>query len=97
VRRKSLNPVPASVANDEDSRVSSSVTRRCSSPFRTELEAFKTSVNHQAISGDLARHARMEGTPPPSRALTLVEARQVISVMVKAWMDWLHAGRPPIP
>jgi hypothetical protein len=73
------------------------VTRRCSSPFRTELEAFKTSVNHQAISGDLARHARMEGTPPPSRALTLVEARQVISVMVKAWMDWLHAGRPPIP
>jgi hypothetical protein len=33
----------------------------------------------------------------PCRALTLVEARQVISVMVKAWMDWLHAGRPPIP
>lgn len=62
-----------------------------------ELEAFKTSANHQAISGDRARHARMEGTPPPSRALTLVEARQVISVMVKAWMDWLHAGRPPIP
>ena len=33
----------------------------------------------------------------PYLTMTLVEARQVISVMVKAWMNWLHAGRPPIP
>lgn len=62
-----------------------------------QLEAVKTSANHQAISGNLARHARMEGTPRPSRAMTLVEGRQTISALVKAWMDWLRSASSPTP
>jgi hypothetical protein len=62
-----------------------------------QLEAVKASANHQAISGDLARHARMEGTPRPSRVMTPVEGRQTISVLVKAWMDWIRLTSSPAP
>ena len=46
-----------------------------------QLEAFTASANHQGISGDQARHARMEGTPRPEKMMTLSEARQVIGAL----------------
>jgi hypothetical protein len=60
-----------------------------------QLEAFTASANHQGISGDQARHARMEGTPRPEKMMTLSEARQVIGALVTVWLDWLRSSSSP--
>jgi hypothetical protein len=60
-----------------------------------QLEAFTASANHQGISGDQARHARMEGTPRPENMMTLSEARQVIGALVTVWLDWLRSSSSP--
>jgi hypothetical protein len=60
-----------------------------------QLEAFTASANHQGISGDQARHARMEGTPRPEKMMTLSEARHVIGALVTVWLDWLRSSSSP--
>jgi hypothetical protein len=54
-----------------------------------KLEAFSASANHPAISGDQARHARMPGTPPITRVMTLAQARETIGNLVAHWIDAL--------
>jgi hypothetical protein len=60
-----------------------------------QLEAFTASANHQGISGGQARHARMRGTPSPRLMMTLTEAQQLISALVKAWLDWRRSSSGP--
>lgn len=54
-----------------------------------ELSAFTASANRPDVSGAQARHARMHGGPP-KRTMTLMEARQMISVLATAWLDSLR-------
>jgi hypothetical protein len=53
-----------------------------------DLSAFRASANRPDVSGDQARHARMPGAPP-KRTMTLTEARQIINVLVTAWLESL--------
>jgi hypothetical protein len=55
---------------------------------RGDLDAFKASANHQGASGDAARHARQSG-PPPTRTMTIEDARRLIRVLVSRWLDSL--------
>jgi hypothetical protein len=56
---------------------------------RNEIDVFKASANRKEVSGDQARHARWRGSSP-RRTMTLVEGRQMIGVMVTAWMESLR-------
>lgn len=56
---------------------------------KAEDDAFTASANHPAVSGADARHARQKGGPP-SRSMSLFEARQLIGRLVQAWTDWLR-------
>jgi len=51
------------------------------------LDAFTASANRPDISGAQARHARTSPKPPRKRTMTLIEARQMIGVLVTAWLD----------
>jgi hypothetical protein len=53
-----------------------------------DLDAFKMSANHQGVSGDAARHARMSGSPR-QHPMTIEDARQMIRVLVSGWFDSL--------
>jgi len=53
------------------------------------IRAFTASANRPDVSGAQARHARMPGGRPKG-TMTLVEARQMISVLVAAWLDSLN-------
>lgn len=64
---------------------------------RAQLDAFTASANHQGISGDEARHARMKGTPRPDRMMSLDDARQVIGALATRWLNYLPLSSPPGP
>ncbi len=63
---------------------------------RDEVSVFKGSANRKEVSGDLARHARWK-SDSPKRTMTLIEARQMIGVLVTKWLDWLRSSPPPTP
>jgi hypothetical protein len=54
-----------------------------------EISAFTASANRPDVSGAQARHARMPGGRPKG-TMTLIEARQMISILVTAWLDSLR-------
>ena len=54
-----------------------------------EISAFTASASRPDVSGAQARHARMPGGRPKG-TMTLVEARQMIGVLVTAWLDSLN-------
>jgi hypothetical protein len=56
---------------------------------RDQISTFTASANRSEVSGDLARHARLKGDPP-TRTMTLGEARQLIGSLVTRWLDWLR-------
>jgi hypothetical protein len=56
---------------------------------RDQISTFRASANRSEVSGDLARHARWKGDPP-TRTMTLGEARQLIGALVRRWLDWLR-------
>jgi hypothetical protein len=56
---------------------------------RNEIDVFKASANRKEVSGDEARHARWRGSSP-RRTMTMVEGRQMIGVLVTAWMESLR-------
>lgn len=56
---------------------------------RDQVSVFRGSANRKEVSGELARHARLKGDLP-SRTMTLVEARPLISALVTRWLDWLR-------
>jgi hypothetical protein len=43
-----------------------------------DIDRLTASANHPGISGDEARHARMRGTPGPSRAMTMSEGAALV-------------------
>jgi hypothetical protein len=55
---------------------------------RDQISTFTASANRREVSGDLARH-RLKGDPP-TRTMTLLEARQLIGALVTRWLDWLR-------
>jgi hypothetical protein len=55
---------------------------------RDQISTFRASANRSEVSGDLARHARLKGDPP-TRTMTLGEARALIGALVRRWLDWL--------
>jgi hypothetical protein len=59
-----------------------------------EISAFTASANRPDVSGAQARHARMPGGRPKG-TMTLVEARQMIGVLVTAWLDSLRPRFAP--
>jgi hypothetical protein len=61
---------------------------------RNLVSVFKASANRKEVSGELARHARYKGDAPP-RAMTLAEARQLISGLVTRWLEWLRSSPTP--
>jgi hypothetical protein len=61
---------------------------------KDQISTFTASANRKEVSGDLARHARLKGDSP-KRTMTLVEARQLISSVVIAWLDWLRSSSNP--
>jgi len=56
---------------------------------RDQISTFTASANRSEVSGDLARHARLKGDPP-TRTMSLGEARQLIGALVTRWLDWLR-------
>jgi hypothetical protein len=56
---------------------------------RDQISTFTGSANRREVSGDLARHARLKGDPP-TRTMTLGEARELIGALVTRWLDWLR-------
>ena len=52
------------------------------------MTRFKRTANHQAASGDNARHARLSATPPPNPT-AIGEARALIGKLVNAWIATL--------
>jgi hypothetical protein len=56
---------------------------------RDQISTFRASANRREVSGDLARHARLKGDPP-TRTMTLAEARQLIGTLVRRWLAWLQ-------
>jgi hypothetical protein len=52
------------------------------------MTRFTRSANHQAASGDKARHARL-GEAPPDKPMPINEARATMGNLVNAWMDSL--------
>jgi hypothetical protein len=52
------------------------------------MTRFKRTANHQAASGDSARHARLPEAPPPS-PMPIGEARALIGKLVNAWIATL--------
>ena len=56
---------------------------------RDQISTFTASANRREVSGDLARHARLKGDPP-TRTMTLGEARRLIGALVTRWLDWLR-------
>ncbi|MCQ9179833.1 hypothetical protein KMT30_12520 [Streptomyces sp. IBSBF 2953] len=55
---------------------------------KKDLSSFRISANHQSLSGEDARHARMN-TAPPSYSIGLDEGRALISRIMVAWWDEL--------
>lgn len=53
---------------------------------REDISAFTVSANSPRVSGEAARHARLNGGVP-KRAMGLDEGRSFISQLVLAWMD----------
>ena len=54
---------------------------------RRELERLRASANHPGISGDAARHSRMQGTPGRDKAMTLDEAKSLVCRLVSQWIE----------
>lgn len=52
------------------------------------MTRFKRTANHQAASGDNARHARLPEAPPPN-PMPIGEARALIGKFVNAWIATL--------
>ena len=52
------------------------------------MTRFKRTANHQAASGDHARHARLQEAPPPN-PMPISEARALIGKLVDAWIATL--------
>jgi hypothetical protein len=61
---------------------------------RDQISTFTASADRREVSGDLARHARLKGDPP-TRTMTLGEARQLIGALVTRWLDWLRESSNP--
>lgn len=55
---------------------------------RSEITAFRVSANHPSISGEDARHARLNAGQP-KRTMTLPEGREFIRRLVRGWLDGL--------
>jgi hypothetical protein len=55
---------------------------------RDQISTSTASANRSEVSGDLARQAGLKGDPP-TRTMTLGEARQLIGALVRRWLDWL--------
>lgn len=54
---------------------------------KADLERLNASANNPVLSGDKARHARMQGTPGPQRKMTLAEANALVVRVVVAWIE----------
>lgn len=52
-----------------------------------EINRLTASANHPGISGDEARHARMKGSPGPSRVMTMGEADALVRRLVANWIE----------
>jgi hypothetical protein len=54
---------------------------------KAEIDRLTASANHPGISGDDARHARMPGTPGPSRTMAINEADSLVRRLVTNWIE----------
>jgi hypothetical protein len=54
---------------------------------KADIDRLTASANHPGISGDEARHARMPGTPSPSRAMTIRDADTLVRRLVANWIE----------
>ena len=52
-----------------------------------DINRLTASANHPGISGDEARHARMKGSPNPSRVMTMGEADALVRRLVANWIE----------
>jgi len=52
-----------------------------------DIERLTASANHQRISGDKARHARMPGVPAQDRVMKIDEADAMVRRLVAAWIE----------
>ncbi|HEY3954611.1 MAG TPA: hypothetical protein VGM53_14655 [Streptosporangiaceae bacterium] len=52
---------------------------------KADLDRLTCSANHPGISGDSARHARMDGTP--KRSMTMSEADALVRRLVATWIE----------
>lgn len=55
---------------------------------KAQLSAFTASANRPDVSGADARHARMPGAAP-QRTMTLPEAREYVTALVRTWLESL--------
>jgi hypothetical protein len=55
---------------------------------KEDLSAFTGSADRPDVSGDAARHARMPGDPP-KRTMSIEDARLMIAVLVRRWLESL--------
>jgi hypothetical protein len=60
----------------------------------SELEAFTMTANHQALSGDAARHSMMSGTPTKS-AIDLKEGVDLCRRLLSGWLLQSPPVTPP--
>jgi hypothetical protein len=51
-----------------------------------DLDRLKLSADHQKVSGDAARHARMEGDPRKGSGFSLDQGIAVVGTMVSRWV-----------
>lgn len=54
---------------------------------KVEIDRLTASANHPGISGDKARHARMQGTPSPNRTMIMSEADGLVRRLVANWIE----------
>ena len=54
---------------------------------KADIDRLTASANHPGISGDGARHARMEGTPGPSRFMPMREADALMRQLAANWIE----------
>ena len=54
---------------------------------QADINRLKASANHPGISGDQARHARMQGTPRPGETMTTSQADSLIRELVSKWIE----------
>ncbi len=55
--------------------------------MKADIDRLTASANHPGISGDEARHARMQGTPGANLTMAMSEADALVRRLVANWIE----------